>query len=327
MSMTTVAASNLAMTYRVPVRADGLKAALASMFHREYRTVDAVRSISFAVEPGEVVGFIGPNGAGKTTTLKMLSGVLHPTGGTAQVLGHTPWQRERAFLRQIAMIRGSRPMSGPAELTVLDALKFQELIYEVEPDQFRRNLAELTELLNLEPLLQRQVRALSLGEKMRAGLAWSLVYRPRVLFLDEPTLGLDVTATTMMRRFIADYSRETGATVLLTSHYMADVESLCRRIILIDKGALTYDGDLAGLSARLAPYKLLKVALTGPAPGDWDRYGTVMTANGSEVSLRVRREEVPAITARLLAELTVADLSVTEPPLESVIDQVYREGV
>jgi ABC-2 type transport system ATP-binding protein len=210
---------------------------------------------------------------------------------------------------------------------VLDSLRFQQLIYEVPAGDFRRNLAELTALLDLAPLLQRQVRALSLGERMRAGLALSLLYRPRVLFLDEPTIGLDVTAVGLLRRFIADYSRQTGATILLTSHYMADVETLCKRIVLIDRGALRYDGDLEGLSATLSPYKLVKVAVPAGTQPEWGRFGEVVEAEGGKVSLRVRRREAPAAVARLLAELPVADLSVEDPPLESVIDRVYREGV
>jgi ABC-2 type transport system ATP-binding protein len=325
--VTTIEVNGLAMTYRVPLRQAGLKAALASLVRRTFREVEAVKGISFALEPGELVGFIGPNGAGKTTTLKMLSGVLHPTAGMAQVLGFMPWRREHQFLRQIAMIRGSRPLAVPVELTVLDALRFQQLIYEVPENQFRNNLAELTEMLNLEPLLQRQVRALSLGERMRTGLAWSLLYRPRVLFLDEPTIGLDVSAVAMMRRFVAEYSQHTRATILLTSHYMADVETLCKRIILIDKGSLAYDGHLAGLSARIAPYKLIKVAVLPPAQLDWGRFGEVIEIEEAGVSLRVLREDVPTVTARMLAELPIADLTVAEPSLESVIGQVYREGL
>jgi ABC-type uncharacterized transport system ATPase subunit len=322
-----VAVRGLEMTYRAPVREEGLRAAVGSLFRREYREIRAVQEISFELEPGEVVGFIGPNGAGKTTTLKILSGILHPTGGEARVLDFVPWRREREFLRRIAMIRGSRPIGGPGELTVLDSLRFQQLVYEVPDDEFRENLSELTEMLDLGPLLGRQVRALSLGERMRSGLAMSLLYRPRVLFLDEPTIGLDVTAVGMMRRFITHYGRQTGATILLTSHYMADVETLCKRILLIDKGALRYDGDLEGLSTTLSPYKLLKVEVSGGEQADWSRFGEVVESDGDKVSLRVHREKVPATTARLLAELPVADLSVEDPPLESVIDRVYREGV
>jgi ABC-type uncharacterized transport system ATPase subunit len=325
--LSIIKASDLTMTYRAPVRNTGLGAALISVFRREYKEIRAVQGISFELEAGEIVGFIGPNGAGKTTTLKMLSGILHPTRGTAGVLGFTPWRREQDFLKSIAMIRGSQPIGGPPELTVLDSFRFQQLIYEVPNAEFQRNLSELTEMLNLEELLQRQVRALSLGERMRSGLALSLLYRPRILFLDEPTLGLDVTAVSMMRRFIANYSRQTRATILLTSHYMVDVEALCKRIILIDKGMLKYDGDLEGLSKRLSPYKLLKVVLPDGTSPTWSIYGEVVEAEENKVSLRVHREQVPAITARLLADLPVADLSVEDPPLESVIDQVYREGI
>ncbi|HEY3079346.1 MAG TPA: ATP-binding cassette domain-containing protein [Chloroflexota bacterium] len=320
-----VEVDRLTMTYRTPVRGEGIGAAVRSLLRREYREVRAVGGVSFVLGPGEVVGFIGPNGAGKTTTLKMLCGVLHPTGGTARVLGFVPWRREPSFLRRIALIRGSQPLGGPGELTVMDALRFQQLVYDLPDRAFRANLAELADLLELAGLLERQVRGLSLGERMRCGLALSLLYRPRVLFLDEPTIGLDVSAVAAVRRFVADYAAGTGATVLLTSHYMADVEALCRRIILIDRGELRYDGDLAGLAATLAPYKLVKVAVTGVAP-EWSRFGEVVAADAAGAWLRVRREEVPVVAAHLLAELSVADLSVVDPPLEAVLDRVYREG-
>lgn len=325
--MSSVTVDNLTLTYKVPVREEGLGAAVRSLLRREYREINAVQDISFALEAGEVVGFIGPNGAGKTTTLKMLSGILHPTGGEARILGFVPWRRQRDFLKRIALIRGSQPIGGPGELTVTDVLRFQQVIYEVPDSAFRENLTMLTGLLDLEPLLERQVRALSLGERMRVGLAHSLLYRPRVLFLDEPTIGLDVTAVGMVRRFIADYSRETRATVLLTSHYMADVEHLCRRIILIDKGRLPYDGDLAGLSAALSPYKLVRVTIPDGIQPEWHHFGEVVGEETNTTSLRVLRKAVPDVTARLLAQLPVADLSVEEPPLESVIDRAYREGV
>jgi ABC-2 type transport system ATP-binding protein len=318
---------DLAMTFRAPVREEGLRAAIVSLFDREYRDIPAVDGISFSLEPGEVVGFIGPNGAGKTTTLKILSGILHPTGGEVRVLGFIPWERKRAFLRQIAMVRGSRPIGGTGELTVLDSLRFQQLVYDVPRTEFERSLADLREMLAIEPLVHRQIRALSLGERMRAGLAMSLVYQPRVLFLDEPTLGLDVSAVGQMREFITAYARHTGATILLTSHYMADVETLCRRIVLIDKGTIRYNGDLAGLSATLSPFKLLTVALDHPLKVDWTRYGEITVSDGSSTSIRVLRERVPAVTAQLLSDLPVVDLAVANPPLETVIDRVYREGV
>jgi len=325
--VTAISVADLTMTYRTPVRPAGLRASIGALFHRRYREVTAVRGISFGVSPGEVVGFIGPNGAGKTTTLKLLSGLLYPTSGLVQVLGHAPWRRDYRFLRQIALLRGSRPLSAPPELTVLDALRFQQVLYDVHDVAFRGNLADLSAMLGLEPLLQRQVRALSLGERMRCGLACALLYRPRVLFLDEPSVGLDVSAVAEVRRFIRDYSAETKATVVLTSHYMADVEALCRRVILIDRGAVAYDGALAQLAERLAPYRLMTVRLSGPAQADWSRFGEVVSMDAGCVRLRLPREEVAAITAYVLSEAPVADLAIEEPPLETVIDRAYRQGM
>jgi len=225
------------------------------------------------------------------------------------------------------MIRGSQPIGGPPELTVMDSLRLQQLIYEVPDAAFRDTIADLSDMLELGPLLDRQVRALSLGERMRCGLALSLVYRPRVLFLDEPTIGMDVSVVEMTRGFLTAYCRETGATMLLTSHYMADVERLCSRVILIDNGTVRYDGDLATLSATLSPFKLIRVTLDGTDGADLDRFGEIVDRDGGTVSVRVARTEIPAVTARVLAELRVVDLAVEEPSLESVIDRAYREGV
>ncbi len=315
------------MTYRAPVREHGVRGSLRALVKRSFRSVEAVKQVSFEVAPGEVIGFIGPNGAGKTTTLKMLSGVLHPTSGEASVLGHTPWKREREFLLQIALIRGSKPFELFGELTVMDVLRFQRLIYEVSEDDFEQRVGELTDLLDLEPLKRRQVRALSLGERMRVGFANALVYRPRVLFLDEPTIGLDVSAAASVRTYVRDYCEQTGATVLLTSHAMNDVEMLCKRVVLIDKGELRFDGPLQALATRLAPWKLLRVAVSNGGSVDWAQYGEVVGFDEGHAQVRVPRDDAPAVTARLLAELPVHDLAVEDPPLESVIDLVYREGV
>jgi ABC-2 type transport system ATP-binding protein len=244
-----------------------------------------------------------------------------------RVLGYTPWQRRTPFLKGIALIRGSQPVGGSQELTVLDALDYQRLLYDVTRDDFRRTLAELTDMLELEPLLERQLRALSLGEKMRVGLALALLYRPRVLFLDEPTLGLDVSATATIRRFLAAYAVQTGATILLTSHYMADVQSLCERLMLIDHGRVQYDGSLSELSARLSPYKLIRVSAPGAVRGEVEAAGEIVhNTNGTWV-LRVPRTEVARATGSLLSTLDVVDLAVEEPALEDVIDRVYRDGL
>ena len=321
--MSAVEVENLSMSYRAPVRKGGLRAALGSLVKREYKTVQALDQISFTIAPGQVSGFIGPNGAGKTTTMKILSGILHPTGGDVRVLGTIPWQRRSAFLKRIAFVRGSQPVGGSQELTVMDSLEYQRLLYDVPRPTFRRTLADLEALLDLEPLLERQLRALSLGERMRVGLAMALIYRPEVLFLDEPTIGLDVSAASQIREFVSEYVEQTGATVLLTSHYMADVASLCPRLILIDHGNVQYDGPLAELSARLSPYKLIRIS----TQGDPTAFGEVIEKADGQWVLRVPRDEVAATTGRLLQAMEIMDLAVEEPPLEKVIDQAYREGL
>jgi ABC-2 type transport system ATP-binding protein len=270
-----------------------------------------------------VAGFIGPNGAGKTTTMKILSGILYPTDGAVQVLANVPWQRRAAFLKRIAFVRGSQPVGGSQELTVMDSLEYQRLLYDIPRAAYRSTLTELEALLDLEPLLERQLRALSLGERMRVGLALALIYRPEVLFLDEPTIGLDVSAARQIRTFVREYVEQTGATVLLTSHYMADVVSLCPRLILIDHGQVQYDGPLVELSARLSPYKLIRIS----AQDDPSAFGEVIEKSDGQWVLRVPRDEVAGTTARLLQALEVVDLAVEEPPLENVIDQAYREGL
>jgi ABC-2 type transport system ATP-binding protein len=283
----------------------------------------AVDQLTLRVRHGEIYGFIGPNGAGKTTTMKILSGILHPTGGDVRVLDTIPWQRRSTFLKRIAFVRGSQPVGGSQELTVMDSLEYQRLLYDVPRATFRRTLTDLEALLDLEPLLERQLRALSLGERMRVGLAMALVYRPDVLFLDEPTIGLDVSAASQIREFVAEYVEQTGATVLLTSHYMADVASLCPRLILIDHGKVQYDGPLAELSARLSPYKLIRIS----TQGDPAAFGEVIEKADGQWVLRVPRDEVAATTGRLLQAMEIVDLAVEEPPLEKVIDQAYREGL
>lgn len=324
--MSVIQAKQLTMTYNVPIRPAGLKASLQSLFRREYRNVQAVQQVSFAVEQGEVVGFLGPNGAGKTTTLKMLSGVLHATGGEAAVLGYTPWLRDHAYLKQMAYIRGSRPLAVPGELTVQDSLLFQKNIYEVPESEYRRNVAELVDMLDLETLLPRQVRALSLGEKMRSGLAWALLYRPKVLFLDEPTLGLDVTAVHAMRNFLSAYRMHTQATILLTSHYMADVAALCERVILINHGKIGYDGSLSRMQASMHPYKHLRFTFTEQVELDWASLGEIVQRSGHALTLRVPRERVTAVASQVLAVGSVQDFVAEEPPLEEVMELAFREG-
>jgi ABC-2 type transport system ATP-binding protein len=319
-----VEVTGLSKVYVVPVREAGVGAALKSLFRRETKRVVAVDAIDFRVAPGEIVGFLGPNGAGKTTTLKMLSGLLHPSAGRARVLGFEPFQRERDFLRRITLVMGQRNQLV-WDIPVIDSLERNRAIYGVDAARYRKTLDELVTLLDLGSLLQRPVRNLSLGERMKCELAVALVHEPQVLFLDEPTIGVDVTMQRRIREFIAGYNRRTGATVLLTSHYMADIEALCERVIVIHHGRLLFDGPLARLVAGFASHKTVTVELAEP-PGDLARFGEVIAIDGLRAVLRVPKADTPRLTAQLLAELPVLDLAVEDPPIEEVIERVFATG-
>jgi len=317
---------NLYKTYRVPEREAGLVASIKGLARRTSRDVEAVRGVSFQVAAGEMVGFLGPNGAGKTTTLKMLSGLLYPTAGEARVLGFRPWERSAEYLRRISMVLGNKSQML-WDIPPLDTFQVLGEIYRVPPAEFRQTLDELVALLAMEDLLGKPVRNLSLGERMKCELVAGLLHRPEVLFLDEPTLGLDVTMQGRLRRFLADYNRRSGVTAILTSHYMADVVALCPRVILIHQGQLLYDGELQGLAGRLAPFKLIRVALSRPGLAFEPPPGVeIIERENGRLVLRVARAEAPALTAHLLQALPVADLAVEDPPIEAVIDQVYQEG-
>ena len=315
--------SLLSKTYKVPEREAGLRAAVGSLFRRKHREIKAVDRISFEVGPGEVVGFLGPNGAGKTTTLKMLSGLLYPTSGEATVLGHTPSRRERAFLRQITLVMGQRNQLQ-WDIPALDSFELNRAVYAIPHDEFRRTRDELIDLMDLKDLVRKPVRNLSLGERMKMEITGALLHLPKVLFLDEPTIGLDVTMQRRIRAFIAEYNQRYGATVLLTSHYMADVEALCRRVIVIHHGRLLFDGDLAQLVDRFSSQKKIVVTLSCP-DCDLSVYGDVIDRDGDHITLRVPRAETSRITARLLADLPITDLTVEDPPVEDVIEQVFSQ--
>jgi ABC-2 type transport system ATP-binding protein len=326
MSQPHIVVRNLRKTYRVPEREPGLVASLKSLGKRTTRDVEAVCDLSFTVDPGEMVGFIGPNGAGKTTTLKMLSGLLHPTAGEAHVLGSTPWERKAGYLRQISLVMGNKSQML-WDIPPLDTFRVLGEIYHVEPADYERTLDELVALLDMEDLLTKPVRNLSLGERMKCELVAGLLHRPRVLFLDEPTLGLDVSMQGRLRRFLADYNRRSGVTVILTSHYMADVAALCPRVILIHHGQLLYNGELSGLAERLAPFKLIRVAVGADYQAAQLPVGVdIIEQENGRLTLRVARCKAPSLTAHLLDTLPVADLSVEDPPIEAVIDQIYQGG-
>ena len=315
---------NLVKHYQVADREGGLRASLRSVVRRRHRVVRAVDDISFDVQPGEIVGFLGPNGAGKTTALKLLSGLLHPTSGEATVLGFTPWERRREFLSQITLIMGQRQQLY-WDLPALDTFLVNKAVFGLEDAAYEAQLTQLVELLELEELLTKPVRQLSLGERMKAELAAGLLHRPRVLFLDEPTIGVDVTMQQRIRDFVTRYNAATGATVLLTSHYMADMKALAERVVVIDHGKLLYDGPLAGLVDRYAPHKTITLHLERSVDrADVSVYGEVVDADDLQVRIRTEKAKAAAVTARMLAELPVADLSVEDPPLEYVIDQVFR---
>jgi ABC-2 type transport system ATP-binding protein len=320
----------LSKTYRVPQRKAGLFASIKSLARRSYRDVNAVHDISFTVETGEVIGLIGPNGAGKTTTLKVLSGLLHPTDGEVRVAGFVPWERKPDYLRRISMVLGNKSQML-WDIPPLDSFRVLGEIYHVPQDEYRQRLEELIALLDMEELLTKPVRNFSLGERMKCELVAGLLHRPEVLFLDEPTLGLDVSMQNRLRRFLVAYGHRSGATMVLTSHYMADVVALCPRVILIHQGSLLYDGELSGLARRLAPFKMIRVTLNNGQAGANTRLnlpsGTdIVERENGHLALRVKRDAAPAITAQLLNTLPVADLAVEDPPIEAVIDQIYQEG-
>ncbi len=316
----------LGKTYQVPEREAGLSAAFGSFFKRKYKAVKAVDDVNFNIASGEIVGFLGPNGAGKTTTLKMLAGLLHPTGGTAQVLGFTPWERKTDYLRAMTLVMGQRNRLA-WDIPAADSYLLNQAIYRISDAEYKATLAELSELLDLGPILRKPVRNLSLGERMKCELAAALLHRPQVLFLDEPTIGLDLSSQGRIRSFLREYNRRTGATILLTSHYMADVTALCERIIIIHHGKLKYDGGLSELSRRIAPIKLISLALPPETTVDLSRYGTVVpdeTGQGKHL-VQVPATEAAAITARLLSELPVQDLTIEDPPIETVIERAFVE--
>ncbi|GBC98138.1 ABC transporter ATP-binding protein NatA [bacterium HR17] len=310
--------------YTVHEREPGLWNALRSLLRRRYRLVKAVDGISFTIGRGEVVGFLGPNGAGKTTTLKVLAGLLCPTGGTVRVLGYDPFQRHPDFLRRITLVMGQRSQLV-WDLPPMETFLLNKAIYDLSDADFRDALDELVELLDLAPLLSKPVRQLSLGERMRCELAAALLHRPQVLFLDEPTLGLDVLAQAQIRRFVHEYNRRRQATVLLTSHYMDDVLALCQRVMVINHGRLIYDGDLTALLHRYGQKKVLQVVLDDSVPVSvLERWGEVVACHDRRVTLRVPREATSAVAAELLAAVPVRDLTIEEPPIEEIIAALFN---
>ena len=323
MSDPVVHVSELTKIFKVPEREPGLRAAAKSLIRRQTREVHAVEAISFDIEPGEVVGFLGPNGAGKTTTLKMLSGLLYPTSGEARVLGHVPSRREKDYLRRMTMVMGNRNQLQ-WDIPALDSYELYRAIYRLRREDYLAMRDELVELLDVGDLVRKPVRNLSLGERMKVEIVGSLLHRPQVLFLDEPTIGLDVTMQKRIRTFVAEYNQRHGATVLLTSHYMADVEALCKRVIVIHHGRILFDGALSSLGNEFAAYKTIGVVLQDEN-ALLEGYGEVIHRDGDRATLRVPKADTSRVAGRLLSDHDVLDLTIEEPPIEDVIELVFAQ--
>ena len=324
--MAIIEVDGLTKTYRVFQKQDGLLGALRGLYRREYKEVKAVDRVGFSIEPGEMVAFLGPNGAGKTTTLKMLSGLIYPTSGQATVLGHVPWRRADDFRRRFSLVMGQKNQLW-WDLPAADSFPLHREIYSIPPAEFERTLTELTELLGVERLTRQAVRELSLGERMKMELIAALLHQPQLLLLDEPTIGLDVVAQVTIQKCLRDYHARRGVTMLLTSHYMRDVEALCARVLVITHGALVFDGPLSGLSARFGRSKLIRLQFAdGKAPEDLSRFGEVSRVEGPSADLKVERSRVAEVLGAILDRYAVDDVSVSDPPLEQTIARVFEEG-
>ncbi len=321
--MAAIEIEQLAKSYFVHRKREGVLASLAGLFRREYREVRAVRGIDLTVEPGEFVAFLGPNGAGKTTTLKLLSGVITPTSGTARVLGHVPWRRENAYRRRFALVMGQKNQLW-WDLPAAESFRLHQQIYRIEPGRFQRTCDELTEMLGVGVLLAQPVRELSLGERMKMELIAALLHCPEVLFLDEPTIGLDVVAQHNIQTFLREYQQERKVTILLTSHYMKDVAALCRRVVVIASGTIIYDGSLSGILHRFGGHKVVSLQFSdGRIPADLARFGEVLSQEPPRAKLRVERNVVAETLSAILAAHAVEDISVEDPPLEEIIAGVF----
>jgi ABC-2 type transport system ATP-binding protein len=323
--MAAIEVTHLTKSFRTYKKQPGFSGAVKGLFKRQYDQTWAVKDVSFTVEAGELVGFLGPNGAGKTTTLKMLAGLLYPADGTARVLGYVPWEREDGYRRQFALLLGQKNQLW-WDLPARESLDLNAKIYGIEPAAFERTVAEMTELLAVKDKLNVSVRELSLGERMKMELIASLLHRPKVLFLDEPTIGLDVVSQKTVREFLRQYNQQHKTTILLTSHYMQDIQELCERVIIIDHGKIFFDGRLADVLDRFADFKLITIRWEGAVNYSAEhlgKFGEVVEQNQGSVRLKVKRERVIAVCKALLDELPVSDIDIQEVPIEEVIRRIF----
>lgn len=331
---TIISVSGLKKNYKIPVRKQGAFQVLKSLVHPTYKEVEAVKGLDFSVQEGEIVGFIGPNGAGKTTTLKMLSGLLYPTEGKLEVMGYTPYQRKTEYLKKIGMIMGNKSQLN-MNITVSDSFHVTKQIYDISDKDYKDRLDELVELLGIGELLDKLPRNMSLGEKAKCEFASTLLYQPKIVYLDEPTLGMDVSVQLKLRKFIKEYNKKHNTTIILTSHYMADIMSLCSRVILINKGELVYDGNLIALGNKLLPFKIIRIV------SDTEKLNLdviekvvgsdskIIDSDDHSCTIRVLKDDVLMSISKLLQNETVSisDITIENPAIEAVIDQVYRKGV
>jgi viologen exporter family transport system ATP-binding protein len=323
--MPVIEVNGLTKTFRTYKKQPGFGGAIRGLFHRQYDQTIAVNDISFTIEPGELVGFLGPNGAGKTTTLKMLSGLLYPAEGEARVLGYVPWERKDGYRRQFALVLGQKNQLW-WDLPARESLELNAKIYGIPPDNFERTVAEMSEMLSVRDKLNVSVRELSLGERMKMELIASLLHEPKVLFLDEPTIGLDVVSQKIVREFLRRHNATRKTTILLTSHYMADIQELCERVIIIDHGKIFFDGKLDEVVDRFADFKLITIHCDGADSRPADslvRYGEVVEKNADHIQLKVKRDRVIPTCKALLEELPVRDIDIEEVPIEEVIRRIF----
>src|SRR5262245_35166474 len=320
-----ISVQGLTKAFRTYKKRPGFMGAVKGLFHRKYEQTVAVKGVSFTVEEGELVGFLGPNGAGKTTTLKMLAGLLYPTAGSARVLGFTPWERDDGYRRQFALLLGQKNQLW-WDLPARESLELNAKIYDIAPETFTRTVDELTALLNVGDKLAVMVREHSLGERMKMELIASLLHQPKVLFLDEPTIGLDVVSQKTVREFLRHYNAQRKTTIVLTSHYMADIQALCRRVIIIDHGKTFFDGQLNDVIDRFADFKLVTIHCVNHSAvpdANLARFGEVIEQSPETVKLKVKRERVIPACKALLDELPVNDIDIQEVPIEEVIRQIF----
>ncbi len=325
MSIPIIEVQGLSKVFRQNKKRPGIRGALRDLFHRDWENITAVKELSFSIQTGELVGFLGPNGAGKTTTLKMLAGLLYPTGGAARVLGFVPWERKNAYRRQFALLLGQKNQLW-WDLPARESLELNARIYGISRSAFLQTLREMTELLDVDGKLDVMVRELSLGERMKFELIAALLHQPKVLFLDEPTIGLDVVSQKVIREFIREHNTRHQTTIILTSHYMADIAALCPRVIIIDHGALFFDGKLKDIVDRFADYKLITLQYppeSTPARTALEPFGEVVMTEPGQARLKVKRDRVIAVCKAILDQLPVSDLDIQDVPIEEVIRRIF----